>query len=85
MWGSSIQEMVGNVIGRSIYGVVVIDGSFCSRFYGMLLLAQHISCTSTACLGMIPEHYHVRHTFSEFSNRHGMSAAVVILQSGISF
>ena len=36
LWGHSIQEMGGDVvIGRSIYGVVVIDGSFCSRFYGM--------------------------------------------------
>ena len=32
--GRSIQEMGGNVvIGRSIYGVVVIDGSLYSRFY----------------------------------------------------
>ena len=35
LWGCSIQEMGGDVvIGRSIYGVVVIDGSLCSRFYG---------------------------------------------------
>ena len=35
LWGRSIQEMGGDVvIGRSIYGVVVIDGSLCSRFYG---------------------------------------------------
>ena len=35
-WGRSIQEMGGNVvIGCSIYGVVVIDGSLYSRFYGM--------------------------------------------------
>ena len=40
LWGRSIQEMGGDVvIGRSIYGVVVIDGSLCSRFYGMVLLA----------------------------------------------
>ena len=36
LWGHSIQEMGGDVvIGRSIFGVVVIDGSLCSRFYGM--------------------------------------------------
>ena len=36
LWGRSIQEMGGDVvIGRSIYGVVVIDGSLCSRFYGI--------------------------------------------------
>ena len=30
-WGHSIQEMCGNVVeGRSIYGVVVIDGSLYS-------------------------------------------------------
>ena len=35
-WGRSIQEMGGNdVIGRSIYGVVVIDGLLYSRFYGI--------------------------------------------------
>ena len=35
LWGHSIQEMGGDVvIGRSIYGVVVIDGLLCSRFYG---------------------------------------------------
>ena len=34
--GCSIQEMGGNVvISCSIYGVVVIDGSLCSRFFGM--------------------------------------------------
>ena len=28
-WGHSIQEMCGNVVeGRSIYGVVVIDGRY---------------------------------------------------------
>ena len=36
-WGRSIQEMGGNVvIGRSIYGVVVIDRSLYSRFYGIV-------------------------------------------------
>ena len=36
LWGPSIQEMGGNVvIGRSIYGVVVIDGSLYSQFYGI--------------------------------------------------
>ena len=35
LWGRSIQEMGGNVvIGHSIHGVVVIDGSLHSRFYG---------------------------------------------------
>ena len=34
--GRSIQEMGSDVvIGRSIYEVVVIDGSLYSRFYGM--------------------------------------------------
>ena len=36
LWGYSIQEIGSDVvIGRSIYRVVVIDGSLCSRFYGM--------------------------------------------------
>ena len=36
LWGCSIQGMGGDVvIGCSIYGVVVIDGSLYSRFYGM--------------------------------------------------
>ena len=36
LWGRSIQEMGGDVvIGRSIYGVAVIDGSLYSRFYGI--------------------------------------------------
>ena len=38
LWGRSVQEMSGDVvIGRSIYGIVVIDGSLriYSRFYGM--------------------------------------------------
>ena len=34
--GCSIQEMGGNVVtGCSIYGVVVINGSLYSRFFGM--------------------------------------------------
>ena len=38
LWGCSIQEMSGDVvIGRSIYGIVVINGSLYSRFYGMFL------------------------------------------------
>jgi len=41
-WGRSIQEMGGNVvIGRSIYGVIVIDGSLYSRFYG--IWHEHVS------------------------------------------
>ena len=37
-WGRSIQEMGGNVvIGQSIYGVVVIDGSLYCRFYSILI------------------------------------------------
>ena len=37
LWGHSIQEIGGNVvIGRSINGIVVIDGSLYSRFYGSL-------------------------------------------------
>jgi len=36
LWGHSIQEMDGDVvIGRSIYGVVLIDESLCSQFYGI--------------------------------------------------
>ena len=36
LWGRSIQEMGGDVvIGCSIYGVVVIDGSLYS-FYGSI-------------------------------------------------
>ena len=35
LWGCSIQEMGGNfVIDRSVYGVVVINGSLYSQFYG---------------------------------------------------
>ena len=42
LWGRSIQEMGGNVvIGRSIYGVVVINGSLHSRFYGMTCIKMH--------------------------------------------
>ena len=45
LWSRSIQEMGGDVvIGRSIYGVVVIDGSLCSRFYGM---SEHPNTAST--------------------------------------
>ena len=37
MWGRSIQEKGSDVvIGRSIYRVVVTDGSLYSRFYGSL-------------------------------------------------
>ena len=37
-WGHSIQVMGGNiVIGRSIHGVVIIDGSLYSRFYGIVI------------------------------------------------
>ena len=40
LWGCSIQEMGGDVlIGRSIYQVVVIDGSLYSRFYGSITIA----------------------------------------------
>ena len=43
-WGRSIQEMGGNVvIGRSIYGVVVIDGSLYSRFYSSLVYGHSIA------------------------------------------
>ena len=36
LWGRSIQEIGGDVvIGRSIDGVVVVDGSLYSRFYGI--------------------------------------------------
>ena len=39
LWGHSIQEMGGDVvIGCSIYGVAVIDGSLYSRFYGIVLV-----------------------------------------------
>ena len=35
LWGRSIQKMGGDVvIGHSIYGVIVIDGSLYSQFYG---------------------------------------------------
>ena len=41
-WGCSIQEMGSNVvIGRSIYGVVVIDGSLYSQFYGICVMPQN--------------------------------------------
>ena len=36
LWGCSIQEMGGDVvIGRSIYGVVVIEESLYSHFYSI--------------------------------------------------
>ena len=42
LWGHSIQEMGDDVvIGRSIYGVVVIDGSLYSRFYGRSVEFMH--------------------------------------------
>ena len=50
LWGRSIQEVGGDVvIGRSIYVVVVIDGSLYSRFYGrsvefMHRLGCYVSC-----------------------------------------
>ena len=35
LWGCFIQEIGSDVvIGRSMYGVVVIDGSLYSQFYG---------------------------------------------------
>ena len=44
LWGHSIQEIGGDVvIGHSIYGVVVIDGSLCSRFYGSIIWAQDMA------------------------------------------
>ena len=44
LWDRSIQEMGGGgMIGRSIYGVVVIDGSLYSQFYGTTRDAiQHV-------------------------------------------
>ena len=57
LWGRSVQEMGGNVVtGRSIYGVVVIDGSLYSQIYGMVILVQsqyilHIHCI---CNGVVP-------------------------------
>ena len=39
LWGRSVQEIGGGVvIDRSIYGVVVIDGSLYSRFYSSCYL-----------------------------------------------
>ena len=38
LWGRSIQEMGDVVIDRSIYGVVVINGSLYSQFYGSCYL-----------------------------------------------
>ena len=44
LWGHSIQEMSGNVvIGRSIYGVVVIDGLLYSQFYSMYVYMYNIN------------------------------------------
>ena len=60
-WGRSIQEMGGNVvIGRSIYGVVVIDGSFIiySRFYGIFTLVSIKSRQSIKYLFLC--HLHTR-------------------------
>ena len=43
LWGRSIQEMGSDVvIGQSIYGVVVIDGSLCSRFYGTVFHSNEL-------------------------------------------
>ena len=51
LWGCSIQEMGGDVvIGRSIYGVVVIDGSLYSRFYGMYNVALYMCMTHLCSL-----------------------------------
>ena len=42
LWGRSIHVMGGDVvIGRSIYRVVVIDGSLYSRFYGRVVICLH--------------------------------------------
>ena len=49
-WDHSIQEIGGIVvIGCSIYGVVVIDGSLYSRFYGMCM-PIHNYVVSASCL-----------------------------------
>ena len=57
LWGRSIQEMGGDVvIGCSIYGVVVIDGSLCSRFYGSwvsLRSTRHITRVLIACRTLV--------------------------------
>ena len=46
-WGRSIQEMGGNVvIGHSIDGVVVIDGSLYSRFYSIVSHIKYLSRVS---------------------------------------
>ena len=57
LWGRSIQEMGSDVvIGQSIYGVVVIDGSLCSRFYGMvkqcitLISSEFKTLASQSCI-----------------------------------
>ena len=44
LWGRSIQEMGGDVvIGHSIYGVVVIDGSLYSRFYSSVNTTKYVT------------------------------------------
>ena len=51
LWGRSIQEMGGDVvIGLSIYGVVVIDGSLYSRFYGIASPALFLKQTEMKSL-----------------------------------
>ena len=50
-WGRSIQEMGGNVvIGRSMYGVVVIDGSIYSGFYGILSIWHYTLTWMGLCI-----------------------------------
>ena len=54
LWGCSIQEMGGDVvIVRSIYGVVVIDGSLYSRFYSMYNVAVCMCMTHLCSLEYI--------------------------------
>ena len=76
LWGRSIQEMGGDVvIGRSIYGVVVIDGSLCSRFYGICRIAVHsmrnlLNVTRLSfsdCVYIVLRGRHVIETISIFS------------------
>ena len=51
LWGRSILEMRSDVvIGCSIYGVAVIDGSLYSRFYGIHLL---VTDDITMCIYMV--------------------------------
>ena len=62
LWGRSIQEIDGDVvIGRSMYGVVVIDGWLYSRFYGMLIVRSSI-VHLTPILGC-SYHLHSSHRF----------------------